>query len=220
MLQANYTYMLKFEGNFEGEGTNTPGISSNYGNYPEIAGDVDRIVALRKPLGIPEAQGAPPRDVQPPDAVGIFTPGVIYTYDSGTPYNITSTVHVHDIQLARDPGYASLPATQALYFGDRGNNFYPSQQRWDSSFEWDAPIYKTIAPYVRFAITNVFNTHYLVSYNTSVIRTTGNGTRPGRSTRTASRRPTRRVPTFGTATSCDQLPDSARTLTAAAGIRF
>ena len=214
-LQANYTYMLKFEGTFEGENTNQPGLSSIYGNYPELAA-VDRNIPYGNLSAYQKHKLRLLGTYSLRSKVGIFTPGLIYSYDSGQPYNITSTLPYTAIQLARDPGYASLPQTQTVFYGDRGNNFYPSQQRWDLSVAWDAPIYKTVAPYVRFAITNLFNTAYLNNYNISVTALRG-ATDP----KDANGLPTtyRKGASFGTATSSTNY-QTARTLSAAAGIRF
>ena len=71
-----------------------------------------------------------------------------------------------------------------------------------------------MAPYVRFAITNVFNTHYLVAYNTSV---SANNSGPV----DANGLPTTftKGPNFGVATSSTNF-QTPRVLTVAAGIRF
>ena len=36
VTQLNYTHMLKYEGNTEGEAANQPGVTSAFGDYPEI----------------------------------------------------------------------------------------------------------------------------------------------------------------------------------------
>jgi outer membrane receptor for ferrienterochelin and colicin len=214
-LQASYTYMLKFEGTFRGEDTNQPGIQSAYGDYPEVVA-IDRATPFGNMPGFQRHKvrvlGA--YNIRTP--IGVFTPGVIYNYNSGTPYSLTATVNLTDIQRALDPGYASLPNSQTVYFGDRGSGTFPSQQRWDASFEWSAPLYKTVAPYARFAIRNVFNTAYLLTYNTSITPNTGPGAPVD-----AHGLPTTYTPgaNFGVATSSTNYQLS-RTLTAAAGIRF
>lgn len=213
LLQANYTYQLKFEGTIEGEAANAPGISSVYGNYPEIAA-LDRTAPYGNLTSYQKHKLRMLGSYRIATPIGAFTPGVIYSYDSGAPYNLTSSVDYTGIQLARDPGYASLPARQTIFFGGRGENFFPSQQQWDLSLGWDAPLFKAVAPYVRVAVTNVFNTHYLVSFNTSV--------RPN----TAGPLDANGLPTtyikgasFGQATNSTDY-QAARIVTAAAGIRF
>lgn len=214
-LQANYTYMLKYEGNFAGENINQPGISSPYGNYPEVAA-IDRTAPYGNLLGFQRHKlrliGA--YNIRTP--IGVFTPGVIYNYNSGTTYSLTANLPYTDTQIALDPGYASLPNSQTVYFGDRGSGTFPSQQRWDASFEWAAPIYKTIAPYVRFAIRNVFNTAYLLTYNISVAPNTDAGAPVDAHGLPTTYKP---GPNFGTATSSTDYQVS-RTLTVAAGVRF
>jgi hypothetical protein len=218
-MQANYTYMLKFEGTFEGEAANQPGISSPLGNYPEVSA-IDRTVPFGNLSGYEKHKLRLLGTYTIHSPIGVFTPGLIYAYDSGAPYNITSTVPLTAIQIARDPGYASLPATQVIYYGDRGNNFFPSQQHWDLAFAWDAPLYKTVAPYVRFAITNLFDTQQLVAFNTSVTPNDGLGTHKSGPV-DANGLPTTftKGAAFGTATSSANF-QAARTLSVAAGIRF
>ena len=215
LLQANYTYMLKFEGNFRGENANQPGISSNYGDYPEVI-PVDRSAPNGNLPGFQRHKVRVLGAYNFRTPIGVFTPGIIYNYDSGTTYSLTTTENLTDTQIALNPGYASLPNSQTVYFGDRGLGTYPSQQRWDASFEWSAPIGKTIAPYVRFAILNVFNTAYLVSYNTSITSNTGPGDPVD-----AFGLPTTYTPgpNFGTATSSSNY-QIARTFSAAVGVRF
>jgi Carboxypeptidase regulatory-like domain/TonB-dependent Receptor Plug Domain len=229
-LQANYTYMLKFEGNFAGENTNQPGISSPFGDYPEVV-PIDRTAPFGNLAGFQRHKlrliGA--YNLRTP--IGIFTPGVIYNFDSGTPYSVTTTYGLTDIQKARDPGYANLPNSQTIYFGGRGSGTFPSQQRWDVSLDWNAPTYKTVAPYVRFAIRNVFNTAYLVSFNTTAIvpndGKTVNGVKHpdgpldanGLPTTFSTQKDENNHEIFGTATSSTDYQPS-RTLTVAAGIRF
>ena len=222
-MQANYTYMLKFEGTFEGEGVNTPAISSPFGDYPEVAA-FDRTVPFGDLSAFQKHKLRLLATYSIHSPIGVFTPGLIYSYDSGAPYNVTTSEPLTAIQIARDPGYASLPASQTIFFGDRGANFFPSQQRWDLAFAWDAPLYKTVAPYVRFAITNLFDTHYLVSFNTSIIPNDGklvNGVQHDAGPLDANGLPTTftKGPTFGTATSSSNY-QTARTLSLAAGIRF
>jgi hypothetical protein len=213
-LQANYTYMLKSEGTYEGDGSCTPAcFASPYGNYPEVL-PLNRVDPYGNLSGYQKHKLRLLGTYAIRSKIGTFTPGLIYSYDSGQPYNITSTLPLSAIEIARDPGYASLPATQVIYYGDRGNSFFPSQQRWDLSFSWEAPITKTVAPYVRFAITNLFNTAYLVSYDTSVTANT-NGPLDSNGLPTTYTK----AKTFGTATSSANY-QPARTLTIAAGIRF
>jgi outer membrane receptor for ferrienterochelin and colicin len=212
-LQANYTYMLKFEGTFEGEATNQPGISSAYGNFPEVAAP-DRNFPYGNLSGYQKHKLRLLGTYSVHSKLGIFTPGLIYAYDSGGTYSITSSLPYTAIQTARDPGYASLPASQTVFYDGRGGNFYPSQQRWDLSFAWDAPIYKTVAPYVRFAITNLFDTHYLVTYNTSV-----SPINSGPLDANGLPLTYKKGGNFGVATSSTNF-QTPRVLTVAAGIRF
>jgi hypothetical protein len=222
--QVNYTYMLKFEGNFEGEASNQPGISSIYGNQPEL-------LALDRQFPRGTLSGYQKHKLRiftsynvPTSRFGNFNFGLIYSFDSGRPYSLSqSNFPYTDIQLSRDPGYANLPSTETIYFGERGSQRFPSQSRFDVALNYDIPIWKTLSPFVKFEVINLFNTHYLNSFNTSIraCRTATQAGCNGAAPTDANGIPTTFAPrgTFGKATAVSnfQVPQQ---FDISAGIRF
>ena len=115
LLQANYTYQLKFEGTIKGEAANAPGLSSVYGNYPEIAA-----LGRTDPYGnLTSYQKHKLRvlgSYQIETPIGAFTPGVIYSFDSGAPYNLTSSANT------RRSSSPATPATRASRISRRSSS--------------------------------------------------------------------------------------------------
>jgi hypothetical protein len=170
--QLNYTYMIKFDGNFEGEASNQPGISSIYGNYPEIQA-YERTFPNGRMSGYEQhkIRWITNWDVHL-QKLGVLSLGGILSFDSGSVYSLTNSRPYTSIQLAKDPGYANLPATQTIYYGERGSQTFGSRTQFDMSVQWEIPVYQTLSPYVRFYATNLFNSSYH-NYNTSVVANTG-----------------------------------------------
>jgi hypothetical protein len=217
--QLNYTYMIRLFGNFEGEASNQPGISSIYGDYPEI-------VALSRQDPTGNLTGFERHKLRwitnlniPAGRLGLFSIGTIFNFDSGAPYSFSVANFPYSaIQLSHDPGYASTPPNgnrMTLYFGDRGSQTFGSQSRVDLAAMWEVPVFKELAPYVRFSCTNLFNSQQH-TYNTS-IRANNKATDP----KDANGLPTTFTPraTFGTVTSSSQYM-TPRAYSVSAGIKF
>ena len=172
-LQGNWTHQFKNEGNFEGEGANTPGISSTLGDFPEIFSP-ERNFPIGNLSGYQK------------DKVSLFTfynlhlgkagtlsTGVSYFYDSPLSYDLTlSNFPLSEEQIALGAGYASLPGTQTVFFDGRGQNFFTSSHIFGVALTWDVPVYKRLSPYVKFDVRNVFNNQTLgaglTGFNTTI----------------------------------------------------
>jgi outer membrane receptor for ferrienterochelin and colicin len=217
--QLNYTYMIRFFGNFEGEASNQPGISSIYGDYPEI-------VALSRQDPTGNLSGFERHKLRwitniniPAKKFGMFSLGTIFNFDSGAPYSLSVANFPYSaIQLGHDPGYSSTPPNgdrMTLYFGDRGSQTFGSQSRLDLALMWEVPVYKELAPYVRFACTNVLNSHQH-TYNVAIRANNG-----ANDPKDANGLPTTYTPraTFGTVTSSTQYMQPL-SFNISAGIKF
>lgn len=168
-VDFNYTYQIKYEGNFEGENTNQPAITSLFGDYPEIYVP-GRNFPTGRLSGYQKHRIRFITDYSMPTRFGDFGFGLVYRFDSGTPYSlVASTFPVSAVQLANDPGYANPPQTQPLYFGARGSQLFPSQSQFDLAFNYDIPILKVLSPWVKATVFNVFNTRYMSNFNTAII---------------------------------------------------
>ncbi|MCL4814744.1 MAG: TonB-dependent receptor, partial [Vicinamibacteraceae bacterium] len=172
-INGNYTYQIKNEGNFEGEGTNTPGVSSLIGNYPEVydpqrhypVGRLNDFQAHKLRLWTIYNLGL--------GRLGTADFSLLYRYDSALTYSLAATgVPQTSIQLARlaAAGYPDDPGSQTIYFADRGTEEYNGYGLVDFGLTYQVPVFKTLRPYLKFDMFNIFNDDTLATFNTTVLR--------------------------------------------------
>jgi len=223
-VEGHWTIQLENDGNFEGEATNQPGISSDVGDYPEI------LVPERNfPIGrLNDFQRHKVRlwaiYTQPLGALGALDVAPILRMGSGLAYSLFATdVPLSDIQLARNPGYARLPGggTQTLFFGERGSETFDGYALLDLALTYRVPIFRTLSPWVKVEALNLTNNQDAIQWNTTV-------TPDPNSPLDAHGLPTGFIegPNFGRATANTHYPvwrpgfTGGRTFLVAGGIRF
>lgn len=168
-LYGNYTLQIKNDGNFEGEGANTPGSSSVFGDYPEIFTE-----ARNYPTGrLNDFQRHKIRAwvvyTQSLGRFGAIDIAPLYKFDSATTFSLqAASVPLTAIQNALLAPYDSRPANQALFFGERGSEFFASAHLMDLGINYEIPVYSTLKPYVKFDLFNVFNNKKLIQWNTTI----------------------------------------------------
>jgi hypothetical protein len=167
---AHWTVQLRNHGNFEGEATNQPGISSLIGNYPEI---YTPGYARNNPEGrLNDFQRHKVRAwtsyLWQFGRFGSADTSLVWRYDSPLTYSLSTTVPTTAIQLARNPGYARPPQTQPLFFAERGSEEFESSHVFDFAMTYQVPVFRTLRPWVKFEVYNIFNDQSLVGYNTAI----------------------------------------------------
>jgi hypothetical protein len=166
---ASWTMQLRNHANFEGEGANTPGISSIIYDRPEFYSE-----ARHFPNGrTDDYQEHKLRLYSTYDlklgGAGTVTLGGLYRYNSPLAYSLfASNVAITAQQRALDPGYARPPTTQTLFFDERGSELYEAEHILDFSMGYELPIYKTLRPWFKAEVLNVFNSQALIGFNTTV----------------------------------------------------
>ena len=169
MLQANYTLQLQNEGNFEGEAANTPGISSLIGDYPE-----NFTQARHNPVGRLN-------DFQRHKVVawGTYNLGLgrfgstdlslLYRFDSPQTYSLAATfVPLSPLQEDLAAAYASHPADQTLFFDERGSEEFAATNLFDFGLTYQVPLFRTLRPWLKLDVFNIFNNDTLFTWNTTV----------------------------------------------------
>lgn len=75
-----------------------------------------------------------------------------------------------DIQIARNPGYATLPGGgfQTLFFGERGSQEFEGYALVDLSVNYAIPVFRSVSPWVKMEVLNVLNNQKLIQWNTTV----------------------------------------------------
>lgn len=225
-VNGHWTVQLKNDGNIEGEAPSQPGAVGVLGDYPEIY-----VPSRNFPEGrLNDFQRHKVRAwtnyTLDFGGVGAFDVSLIARYDSPLTFSYSTTgVDFSAIQLARDPGYASPPADQTIFFGERGAGRFESATQFDLAVHYQIPLFKTLRPWAKFELYNVFNNQSLVGFNTNVVPDENGPV-------DANGIPTQfiRDPAFGTATGASSYPQAtriygstavyARTFLMSVGVRF
>jgi hypothetical protein len=169
-LNVGWTVQLKNEGNFEGEGTNTPGISSVIGDYPEIRDPnrhfpVGRLDDFQRHRG--RVWGIHNWNM---NRFGTLTSSLMWRYEGAQAFSLAATgVRITPQQLAilESAGYASVPGTQIIYFG-RGTESFDDYSLFDASFNYQIPVWQDLRPWVKLDFYNIFNYNEPYKWNTTV----------------------------------------------------
>ena len=168
-LSGHWTVQLQNEGNFEGEGTNTPGISSVIGDYPEIR-DPQRHFPVG-PFNEFQRNRARLWTIYSPDFARFGRPdfSVMYRYDSPLTFSYSAEgVPLTDVQLALLTDYASRPSSQTVYFEGRGTGEFEASHLFDAAFNYRLPVWRELGPWLKVEVINIFNNAPRIGFNTEV----------------------------------------------------
>jgi len=221
-VNGHWTFQLQNDGTFEGESSSGPALPSLIGDYPEIY-----VPARNFPTGrLDDFQRNKIRVWATYQlALGRFGAvdvAPLYRYNSGRTYSlVASGVPLSAQQIARNPGYARLPTSQSIFFGDRGSQSFEGVHLVDLAATYSVPVWESLRPWVKLEVLNAFNNQKLVSWNTAI---TADASGP----KDENGLPINYIKsvTFGTATGPASYPrprpgmDGGRTFLVAAGLRF
>ena len=132
-------------GNFEGEAPNNPALPSLIGDYPEIYRRVAQF-SRWTPRRLPAQQGPRLGDLQL--GLGRFgrsRRGAAVSLQLGPhlqPHR--AGVALSAQQIARNPGYARLPASQSLFFGERGSQSFAGYHLVDLAATYSVPVWESL----------------------------------------------------------------------------
>lgn len=166
-IAGNWTYQLKNDGNYEGEGGQSIG-TSPFGNRVEMYPQ-NRVNPSGHLAAYQEHKGRfwtnYNLDMGRAGNLGV---GLYIKYDSPTTfsYTIASQRPTAEMQ-AKNPGYHSTP-NYTLYFGERGAGEYNSTLIADLALNYSVPVWKSLEPWVKFEIRNLLNDDTLATYNTVI----------------------------------------------------
>jgi hypothetical protein len=169
-LQANWTHQFTNDGDFTGENTNQPAVTSPIGDYPELL-PADRYYPMGR---LPGYERDKVRMWATYDQglgrFGNLDLGVLYRYDSPLTFDFASpNQSPSGVQLALDPGYANFAGTQyTLYFGSRGSGSFNASHLFDLALTYNIKAWKKARPYFKVDLRNAFNSQPLIAFNTTV----------------------------------------------------
>ncbi len=169
-IDGHWTWEIENDGNFVGEEFGNPAVQSVIGNYPEIL--VEERHAPSGPL--PSHQEHKLRawshyaiDLDRGGALDLLA---LLRFDSPLTYSHEAfEVPVPEVLLARDPGYATPPATANLFFGGRGGQEFESWTALDLSLRYAASVWNTVEPWLKLEVRNIFDSTPKRTFNTSII---------------------------------------------------
>jgi hypothetical protein len=169
LLGAHWTVQLRNHGNYEGEAANSPGIGTLIGDYPEI------YVAERNfPEGrLDDFQRHKVRvwaiyNVKL-GRFGSVDVAPLWRYNSALTYSlVANSVAISAVQRANNPGYARVPTTQSLFFGERGSEEFAGYGLVDLGLTYQVPVWRALRPFVEFEALNLLNNDKLIAWNTAI----------------------------------------------------
>lgn len=173
MVDGSYTAQLRNHGNYEGEAPNQPGIPSLAFDYPEVL-DAQRNFPEGRLAGFQRHKIRVLSSYnQPLGRLGAADIGFIWRYNSGAPYSdVTGNADLSDFQIERAAalGYANQPGGggQDIYYGPRGNHLFPGFALADLSVSYAVPVWRTVRPYIRAEVLNIFNNQKQIGFDTTL----------------------------------------------------
>lgn len=168
-VSGNWTIALKNEGNYEGEATNQPGVTSLIGDYPEAfsavrnfpGGRLNNFQRHRARLWAIWDQGL--------GKFGRASFSGLIRVESGQSYSLRATGQpLSAIQLQRLAAYPDQPSSQTIYFGERGSELFKGYGVLDVSINYEIPIYTKYRPFLKLDVVNILNNEKLIQWNTVV----------------------------------------------------
>jgi hypothetical protein len=168
-VAGHWTLQLKNDGNYEGEAANQPGIGTLFGDYPELY-----VEARNFPTGrLDDYQQHKVRvwSTYRLDAgrFGSFDITPLWRYNSALTYSlVANSVPISAVQRSRNPGYSRVPATQPLFFGERGSQEFAGYGLVDLGVTYQVPVWKSLRPWVKVEVLNALNNDKLITWDTSI----------------------------------------------------
>jgi hypothetical protein len=175
-VSGHYTLQLKNHGNYEGEGTNQPGNKGFIGDYPEAFnadrnfpdGRLQDFQRSRLRIWSVYNQGL--------GAAGDVSVSGLWRLDSGRAFSLAArnqTLTSTQTALVKAAGYPDLPIAGAgsnnhVFFGERGSETFPGYGLFDTSINYNIPVFRTLRPWVKFDVYNLFNNQKLIAWNTVI----------------------------------------------------
>jgi hypothetical protein len=166
---GHYTVQLRNHGNYEGETSGVPGATSVIGNFPEGFNERfypdGRLQSFqRHRLRLWSAY-----DVDL-GTYGNFTMSGLWRVDSARVYSLTARVPLSSTQeaLLTAAGYPDFPLSNIVYFGERGSQDFKGFGLFDTSMNYNVPVFRSLRPWVKFDIFNLFNNDKQIAWNTTI----------------------------------------------------
>lgn len=170
-VNGHYTMQIRNHGNYEGEGSNLPGDTAWIGTYPEAVSEERHF-----PFG--RLQNFQRHKLrlwsiynQNLGKLGRMSVSGLWRVDSGLAYSlIARNVAPNATQraLLTAAGYPEFLGPAHTYFGGRGAEFFKGFGLFDTSINYEVPVFRTLRPWLKFDVFNLFNNQKLIAWNTTI----------------------------------------------------
>jgi hypothetical protein len=171
---GHWTYQIRNHGTFEGEGVNLPSISSSFGDYPEFFSEARNYPYGRLAQFQRHKVFAYTTYTQHLGRFGDMTGGLTWRYESPLTYSHSiAGFPITERQADRDPGYATPPQDQTLFFGTRGENDFKGYHVFHFALNYGVPVWRTARPWVKVEVRNLLNNDNLIAWNRTVMQALG-----------------------------------------------
>ncbi|HET6960647.1 MAG TPA: TonB-dependent receptor [Vicinamibacterales bacterium] len=165
-FNGHYTLMLRDEGNEEGA-------TSRIGDYPGILDDVRHVPDGR----LEDFQRHKLRVWSVYDfdlgRAGSLSASGLWRLNSGEVFSLRANnqpLTATQRQMLAAAGYPGAPGSQDVFFGARGSQQFPGYALFDASITYGIPLVRSLRPWVKCDVFNLFDNLKLIAWNTTVLQ--------------------------------------------------
>jgi hypothetical protein len=170
MVNGHWTVQLKNDGNYEGEAASQI-LTSSVGNYPEILSE-----SRHYPTGHLSNFQRHKVDLWSIYKLdfgswGDGSIGGLWRYNSARVYTLRAANQpLTPVQAAllASLGYVDAPSTQNVFYSAPGSESFAGYGIFDTSFNYNVPVFRSLRPWVKFDVFNLLNNQKLISWNTTI----------------------------------------------------
>jgi len=175
-VNGHYTVQLENNGNYEGEAASQPGNPSIIGNYPEAFnatrnypdGRLQTFERSRLRIWSVYDHGM--------GGYGDLSVSGLWRVDSGRNYSLAArsqNLSPQQLQILSAAGYVDAAVTETVFFtGERGDQLFPGYGLFDTSINYNLPIFRSFGAWVKVDIYNLFDNRKQIAFNTTVSQNT------------------------------------------------
>src|SRR5205085_3588468 len=93
----------------------------------------------------------------------------LWRVNSGLHFSyLANSVGITDIQQTLISAYPDQPSSQNVYYGERGIGEFKGYGVLDFDVSYNIPVFRTVKPWLKFDVFNLFDNQKLIAWNTTV----------------------------------------------------
>jgi hypothetical protein len=184
-VNGHYTVQLKNDGNYQGEGSSTPG-STVFSNSPSIIGNYPEAFNATRNYPDGRLEAFERHRVRiwsvydwDMSRFGDVSVSGLWRVDSGLAYSLAARNQVlssTQVALMTAAGYPEASnladlgpiSGNEVFFGALGSQTFKGYGLLDTSINYNIPVFRTLKPWVKFDVYNLLNNQKLIAWSTTV----------------------------------------------------